>query len=294
MRPFLTCTLALLFAAGFVGAAETDDEGVRLAGQVREIFVAKCVDCHGADLPRPKGKFGYVLDLKRVAANPEYVVHGQPALSELYKMIRDDDMPGEDAKVPAMTSAEKEAVRRWIELGAPEPAAMKGTPKAKTPAVAAAAEPKAQMPAGKRALRWIGRFHPVSTHFPVALMLVAVLAEGLAWWTRRESWQQTVRFLVIVAALGAVAAGVLGWINASFTSYVGQNAAILTWHRWLGTGTAVWTVICAALAVMDECREGTPARQRFRGALFAGAALVSVTGFLGSALIYGLDHYALW
>ena len=33
-------------------------------------------------------------------------------------------------------------------------------------------------------------------------------------------------------------------------------------------------------------------RQRFRGALLLGAALVGVTGFLGSALIYGLDHYA--
>lgn len=295
MRHFLICTFALLLAAGFGRAVEKDDEGVRLAGQVREIFVAKCVDCHGPDLPRPKGKFGYVLDLKRVAANPEYIVHGQPALSDLYKMIRDDDMPGEDAKVPALTSAEKETVRRWIELGAPEPVG-KVAPKgvAITAVPDPAAKPKVEMPTWQRALRWIGRFHPVSTHFPVALMLVAVLAEGLAWWTGRASWQQTVRFLVIVAALGAVATGVLGWINAAFTSYVGQNAAILTWHRWLGTATAVWALVCAALAVMDECREGTPARQRFRGALLAGAALVSVTGFLGSALIYGLDHYALW
>lgn len=292
MRPFLIHTLILLFAAGFVRAAEKDAEGVRLAGQVREIFVAKCADCHGPDLARPKGKFGYVLDLKRVAANPEYVVHGQPALSELYKMIRDDDMPGEDAKVPALTPAEKETVRRWIELGAPEPATTTQPTKLAASPVAAE-EPKTAPPTPKKLLRWIGRFHPVSTHFPVALMLVAVLAEGLAWWTRRESWQQTVRFLVILAGLAAVATGVLGWINASFTSYVGQNATILTWHRWLGTATAVWALICAALAVMDECREGTPARQRFRGALLAGAVLVSVTGFLGSALIYGLDHYAL-
>jgi mono/diheme cytochrome c family protein len=254
MRRLLICTLALLLATDFGRAAEKSDEGVRLAEQVRDIFVAKCVDCHGPDLPRPKGKFGYVLDLKRVSANPDYIVRGHPADSELFKMVRDNEMPGEDAKVPALTAAEVEAVRRWIALGAPEPATPLDTRKV-APAVAAgapAAEPRTQMPTGKRALQWVGRFHPVSTHFPVALMLVAVLAEGLAWWTRRESWQQTVRFLVIIAALGAVAAGVLGWINASFTSYTGQNAAILTWHRWLGTGTAVWAVVCAALAVMDE------------------------------------------
>ena len=100
------------------------------------------------------------------------------------------------------------------------------------------------------------------------------------------------RFLVILAALGALAAASLGWINASFTSYVGQSAAILKWHRWLGTGTALWAAVCAGLVVATKCEEGSRDRQRFRGALLLGAALVGISGFLGSALIYGLDHYA--
>lgn len=289
MRLFLTCTLTLLLAVLGCGAAETDAEGVRLAGRVREIFEAKCVDCHGPELPRPKGKFGYVLDLKRVAANPDYVERGQPEKSEIYTMVRDDDMPGEDANVPALTADEKEAVRRWVELGAPEPAAAADH----APATAAnGADLKVRMPFWKRALRMVGRLHPVSTHFPVALMFVAVFAEGLSWWTRREPWLHTARFLVVLAALGALAAAGLGWINASFTSYVGQSAAILSWHRWLGTGTAAWAAICASLAVLSKCEEGTKDRQRFRGALLLGAALVGISGFLGSALIYGIDHYA--
>ncbi len=289
MRRFLTCTLTLLLAALGCGATETDADGVRLAGKVREIFEAKCVDCHGPELPRPKGKFGYVLDLKRVAANPEYIDRGHPEKSELYKMVRDDDMPGEDANVPPLTKDEKETVRRWVELGAPALAA--GTEHA-APEAMSGAEVRLQMPVWKRGLRMLGRLHPVSTHFPVALMLVAVFAEGLAWWTRREVWSHTVRFLVVLAALGALSTAGLGWINASFTSYVGQSAAILGWHRWLGTGTAAWALVCATLAVLGKCEEGTKDRQRFRGALLLGAALVGVTGFLGSALIYGLDHYA--
>ncbi len=287
MRLFLTCTLTLLLATLSGRAAETGAEAVRLAGKVREIFEAKCLDCHGPELPRPKGKFGYVLDLRRVAANPEYIERGHPEKSELYKMVRDDDMPGEDANVPPLTKDEKEAVRRWIEVGAPEPLA------AERPAPATnGTEQKLELPFWKRALRMLGRLHPVSTHFPVALMLVAVFAEGLAWWTQRPSWLQTVRLLVVLAALGAVAAVGLGWINAYFTSYVGQSASILGWHRWLGTGTGVWSVVCAGLATLGKCEEGTKDRQRFRGALLLGAALVGVTGFLGSALIYGLDHYA--
>lgn len=293
MIRFFTRALLLVSVAGFSHAfgaqSAPKDEQLKIAGQVRDIFEAKCLDCHGPELPRPKGKFGYVLDLKRMAENPDYVTRGEPDKSELYMMVRDDEMPGEDANVPPLTKEEKEIVKRWVEIGAPGelPAgAEKETPAPTTEAAGPT------MPTWKRAIRWIGRFHPVSTHIPVALMMVAVLAEALAWWTRRDSWLQTVRFLVIIGALGAVAAAGLGWINASFTSYVGSSAAILKWHRWLGTFTATWTVVCATLVVMSECKEGSPERQRFRGTLLFGTLLVSVSGFLGSALIYGLDHYA--
>ncbi|MEQ1860083.1 MAG: DUF2231 domain-containing protein [Chthoniobacteraceae bacterium] len=292
MIPISARALPLLLAVGALHAAPIPavpkDEQLRLAQQVRDIFEAKCLDCHGPELPRPKGKFGYVLDLKRMADNADYVTRGDPEKSELYLMVRDDEMPGEDANVPPLTPEEKDIVKRWVEIGAPgELPAEK-----EAPAVTVSETAGIEMPTWKRLIRWIGRFHPVSTHFPVGLMMIAVVAEGLAWWTRRESWMQTVRFLVIFGALGALAAAGLGWVNASFTSYVGSSASILKWHRWLGTFTALWTVACAALSVMSECREGSPERQRFRGTLLVGATLVSVTGFLGSALIYGLDHYA--
>jgi uncharacterized membrane protein/mono/diheme cytochrome c family protein len=286
--------LLFLFAVGAAQAAEIKpapkEEQLKIAQHVRDIFEAKCLDCHGPELPRPKGKFGYTLDLKRIAENPDYVVRGDAEASEIYVLVRDDEMPGEDANVPPLTKEEKEAVRRWVEIGAPHelPAGAE-----KEPASVSVAETGGiEMPTWKRLIRWIGRFHPVSTHFPVGLMMVAVVAEALAWWTRRESWMQTVRFLVILGAAGAIMAAGLGWVNASFTSYVGSSASILKWHRWLGTFTAVWTVACATLCVISECREGSPDRQRFRGALLLGAALVGISGFLGSALIYGLDHYA--
>jgi uncharacterized membrane protein len=261
-------------------------EQQKIAQEVHEIFADKCLDCHGPELPRPKGKFGYVLDLERVADNSDYVIRGNPDKSEIYQMVLDDEMPGDDAKVPPLSLDQKKVVKRWIELGAP------ATPfKAFEPKSAAAETSEIALPFWKRAIRWVGRFHPVSTHFPVALMFVAVLAEGFAWRTKREFWLQTVRFLVIIGALGAVVAAGLGWVNASFASYVGSSAAILKWHRWLGTFTAVWTTVCAGLVVISECREGSAERRRFRGALLLGAAMVGISGFLGSALIYGLDHY---
>jgi uncharacterized membrane protein len=258
---------------------------------VQEIFEAKCLDCHGAELPRPKGKFGYVLDLARVAANPDYVIKGVPEKSELYLMVSHDEMPGEDADVPPLSDDEKDTVRRWIAAGAPAPPAPVAVT-ASAPVIEPATTTAARLPLWKRTVRWIGRFHPISTHFPVALMFVAVVAEGFAWWTDREVWLLTVRFLVVSAALGAMAAAGLGWINAAFSSYTGQLAPVLRWHRWLGTFTSAWIVVCATLVVRRECRESSDERRTFRGALLFGALLVAISGFLGSALIYGLNHYA--
>ena len=288
MKHFLACTLLLFAVLARGGAAEGDADAVKNAAKVRDIFEAKCLDCHGPELPRPKGKFGYVLDLKRIAENPDYVERGKPEKSEIYKLVLNDEMPGEDANVPPLTKDEKEIVRRWIESGAPDAPQAAADRTAATPPV----DTRPPRPFWMKALEWIGRFHPASTHFPVALMLVAVVAEGLAWWTRRESWLQTVRFLVILGAMGAVGTGVLGWVNAYFSSYSKEPGALLWWHRWLGTGTAVWTIVCAVLIVVHECQEGSKERQRFRGALLLGAAMVGVSGFLGSALIYGLEHYA--
>lgn len=288
LRRVLLLLLAVVSAVRAEVQPASKEERLQVAQRVRDIFEAKCVDCHGPELPRPKGKFGYVLDLQRMADNADYVVRGVAEDSELYLMVRDDEMPGEDAPVPALTPEEKDVVKRWVEIGAP--GEVVAAPAVEVAPPTAAAE-KLE-PLWHRALRWVGKFHPVSTHFPVGLMMAAVLAEALGWWTRRESWLHTVRFLVAFASLGALSATGLGWLNAYFSSYNKEVGALLWWHRWLGTGTALWAALCAVLVFIDSCAEGTRARQRFRGALLVGAALVGLSGFLGSALIYGLDHYA--
>jgi uncharacterized membrane protein len=188
-----------------------------------------------------------------------------------------------DADVPPLTPAELALVARWINLGAPGELSKKA---GKLPVVAVSREPQ---PFLKRALNWLGKFHPLTTHFPIALLLVAVLAEATAWWLRRPEWTLLVRFLVVLGALSSIPAAVLGWLAMG---YEGQLSTVYSLHKWLGTFTAVWACVCAVLICMAECEEGSVERRRFRGALLLGAALISITGFLGGALVAGgLDHY---
>jgi uncharacterized membrane protein len=263
-------------------------EKLRLAGEVQRIFEAKCADCHGMHLPKPKGKFGYVLDLKRVAANPDYVVPGSPEKSELYVMVRNEEMPGEDTDVPPLTAEEKRSVEAWVLAGAPYDLPAGGT----TAAPAADAKPVVPVSFLRHIVSWLGKFHPLSTHFPVALLMTAVLAEALAWWLKRDEWMLLVRFLTVLGALSSVPTVVLGWCSEYPLLNGSELATLYRFHQILGTATGAWALVCAVLVSISECEEGSVARRRFRGAPLLGAFLISVVGFLGGALnAGGLDHY---
>jgi uncharacterized membrane protein/mono/diheme cytochrome c family protein len=263
-------------------------ERIRLASAVYRIFEAKCADCHGSHLPKPKGKFGYVLDLERIAANPDYVIPGEPGESEIYLLVKNNEMPGEDSDVPPLTDEEKRVVEQWVRAGAPHEL----PPKVAAGLSGGKQQPEVQPPFFRRTLNWLGKLHPLSTHFPVGLLLSAVLAEALAWSFRRGDWMLLVRFLVVLGALSSVPTVVLGWC-VDFPTVAGSElATVYRFHQILGTATAGWALVCAVLVCVAECEEGSLARRRFRGALLLGAFLIGLVGFLGGALSAGgLDHY---
>ncbi|MEO7933186.1 MAG: DUF2231 domain-containing protein [Chthoniobacterales bacterium] len=250
---------------------------------MRQIFAAKCIECHDSATARPKGDFGYVLDLARVAANPDWVTRGNAEDSDLYLMVENEEMPGDDATVPPLTTQEKDTVKRWIDAGAqasPLPnSAQKTPPRGRT-----------DLPLIPRLIRALGQFHPPSAHFPIALLIAAFPAEVMWKRTRKPNWKSTVRFCVMLGAISAVLTALLGWCNAS--PHTGELAHIMEWHRWLGTGTAVWAVGLAIISEMAH-KVGQPRlwRYSFRTTLVAGILLVSFTGYFGAALVYGIQHF---
>ena len=292
LLPALACLLfgGLLSAATAAPEGEAQSkEALLVTAAVFELFEGKCNDCHGAQLAKPKGKFGYMMDLKRVAANEDYVVPGDPDKSEMYRLVNEDEMPGKDSEHGVATAAEKLALRQWIQIGAP--AALPAVQAARQAELMSAQAPEPEKPKAGRTFvqhltAWLGSFHSASTHFPIALLMVAVLSEALGWWTRKETWLTCTRFLLLLGAASALNTATLGWLNV----YTGVSS-VYKFHQWLGTGTAVWAVLTAGCAVLFECREGSPERARLRGALFLGAALAGLTGFLGGAIVYGLDYH---
>jgi uncharacterized membrane protein len=142
----------------------------------------------------------------------------------------------------------------------------------------------------KKLVRWLGNFHPPLVHFPIALLTAAAVAEFLRLATGKPAFDAISRFCIWFGTLTAVVAGILGWFLAGF------RFTDVTWvmmmHRWIGTFTVACAVLVLVLSEMSRPSARHWTKVWFRVTLFVAAALVSVTGFLGGAVVFGLNHYA--
>jgi mono/diheme cytochrome c family protein len=167
-RKAVLALCAVILGLSGRGAASAGD----LAAEVRSVFAAKCAACHGPDLAKPKGRFGYVLDLSRLAGNRELVVPTAPEESELWELVRRGEMPPEDSPAGTLSQQQKEVIRAWIAAGAP--AAADGETKTSPVATSDTLDSSSS---ATRFLRRLGRLHILVIHFPIALLIAAAGAE---------------------------------------------------------------------------------------------------------------------
>jgi len=252
-----------------------------LGAEVRAVFAAKCAGCHGPDLAKPKGRFGYVLDLRKVASNPEMVVPSSPDESELWSLVSQGEMPPPESASAPLTDAEKETIRAWIAAGAPEALSQ-------VPGGPGATAGPAEAPVGGRTLRWLGKLHLLLIHFPIALLVAAGIGELVSLWRRSRVPSPTVRFCLTIAAVAIVPTVVFGWFHAAAGNGIG-SPQLLTFHRWLGTATGVW-VIGTTLWAERDARRGLRSRG-VRVALAIGVVLVAATAHLGGLMARGSDFF---
>jgi mono/diheme cytochrome c family protein len=108
-----------LSMSGF--SVEPDDKLIQLTGRIRVILEKKCAKCHGPELEEPDGDFGDVLDLPKLVETPELIVPKDPKRSELYRIVREGEMPPPEERkdIPRLTPDEVNAFRMWILAGAP-------------------------------------------------------------------------------------------------------------------------------------------------------------------------------
>ncbi len=283
------CSLIIPIVSGAIAcftaaSAAADSVPARdLGGEVRDIFASKCAICHGPDLVKPRGHFGYVLDLRRISENPQMVIPGQPSESELLVLVERNEMPQADSPRGPLTSDQKLVIREWITAGAPEPVPA-GTDRPQE----LMSESAAPATGIYRLIGWLGKFHLLMLHFPIALFLAAAMAEAYSVLKASPRLSDTVRFCLWLAALFAVPTAILGWLLAAAGNGVG-SPRILMVHRWLGTTAAAWLVLTAVIAELVALQ-----KMRNRGlwaVMAAGVALIVGAAHFGGLLAQGADFF---
>lgn len=131
-----------------------------------------------------------------------------------------------------------------------------------------------------RSIKYVGKYHLMVLHFPIAFLLAAMLVQWYGIFTGRGDGIAAV--LLWFGMFGAIAAAALGWMYAYDSVYFGDDEQILLLHRWLGTGTAVVAVVVA----LARRKLGPKALAL---ALTLCAGLVTATAHFGGSLVYGAD-----
>ena len=146
-----------------------------------------------------------------------------------------------------------------------------------------ASEDRSKMSVLQRTLLWLGAFHPMIIHFPIAFFPAALFTAVVG--RRRPAFSAPVQFLVVAGGIVAPIAALLGWFNAGF-DLVDHDKLLLV-HRWLGTAMGLGG---GALAVWAWRR---PWEDRGAGMILSLTAMtiaIAVQGWFGGALVYGMEH----
>ena len=266
LRWLLLVSLVALLPAAEQGNVRSDFAEKFFRERVQPVFVEHCYECHGNGKHKGGLSMATLPDFLHGSNEAIVLVPGDVHRSPLITAIRweaDDS----ELNMPPKTKLPAEAIAdltRWVEMGAPWPTNELPT--------AAATSPSAPLQPPL-----IGRLHPVVVHFPIACLLLAVLAETLVL-LRGAQWRPVTSFLVLIGAAAAATAVLTGtWLATDET-------AELKRHQLLGWITLVGALVSSGLLWVDK-------RWILRIALVLTAAAAGLTGHLGGVMVYGKDWF---
>ncbi|OJY86476.1 MAG: hypothetical protein BGP14_20810 [Sphingobacteriales bacterium 44-15] len=125
---------------------------------------------------------------------------------------------------------------------------------------------------------FLGRLHPMIVHFPVGLLVFALVMEIIG--RKSQTYNAAIKLLVYAGALSAIIAVAFGLLLSKTEEY-GSN--LLSMHQWTGIATMLFSIICAW-----SYRTGNRTAQKILlGLTVAG---VTIAGHYGASLTHGDDY----
>jgi len=130
---------------------------------------------------------------------------------------------------------------------------------------------------------FFGRFHPVFVHLPIGFLLLAMLMELFNSKVRSKNMDAAILFALKLGATSTVLAAGMGWLLANEGGY---NESHLFWHRWLGIGVGVLSILALLIkSGVLALPEGV-----YKIGLFGMVGLLMATGHLGGNMTHGASY----
>lgn len=134
--------------------------------------------------------------------------------------------------------------------------------------------------------QFLGRLHPLIVHFPIALLLVALVLEVFLWKKRDDTFRSGMLIILVIGALSAVVAAVFGLLLMDQDQYTGND---LTIHQWSGIVTAVLTVAVLYFYQLSGRNKSNKYLNAYRALLICAVLGVTIAGHYGASLTHGSD-----
>jgi len=124
--------------------------------------------------------------------------------------------------------------------------------------------------------QFVGRFHPLAVHLPIALLLLVVVLEGAGLFRSGKHLQAAAGFILALTAASALVAVFLGWMLGRSGGYEG---GLVTRHMWGGISLAAALILCCAIRRWNA--------KLYGAVLFATVGLMAWTSDQGGKLTHG-------
>lgn len=131
----------------------------------------------------------------------------------------------------------------------------------------------------------VGRLHPLILHFPIVLIILALLFELAGRFFKVNTGETTIAALLITAAVSAFVSVVAGFFLFASGDYSG---ALMERHFWAGAITAA--AIFFTLAFFLISRNAQRFYSFYFGALVASNLAVAYASHLGGSITHGQDY----
>lgn len=133
---------------------------------------------------------------------------------------------------------------------------------------------------------FIGRLHPLILHFPIVLIILALLFELAGRYFKKiDTGETTITVLLIAAAISAFVSVAAGFFLFASGDYSG---ALMENHFWAGAVTGAG--IFFTLGLFLVYRKRPRAYPFYLGALVASNLAVAYTSHLGGSITHGQDY----